>query len=320
MVPSFYQADINIGITLQHANYAFFATTCLWIYDFVLTLDKEVAFILDASGPWRLPKLIYLICRYLPFASIIIDMLRISRLGFSLKSCTTLFTFNSYVGGIVLFCAESLFMQRVLAVTGWRRVVACCNTVLFLVPVVVTLAFYNSSSTIMQSPIPEVASCYDSKQGRIVILAYALLVIAEIGEFHGIFICRLNISKKPSVSCYTTRGGFIQNIEKICLLCESWSDTTYFTLLVDFYFPPLSWSQWSLFLHRTETQHQTYSLLYTEYWRHVCIASCTIQLTTLKRLPPGILCPFLLFLHQFRRKCNLMKEVLLLFSLENTKQ
>lgn len=180
MVPSFYQADINIGITLQHANYAFFATTCVWIYDFVLTLDKEAAFILDASGPWRLPKLTYLICRYLPFASIIVDMLRISRLGFSLKSCTTLFTFNSYVGGIVLFCAESLFMQRVLAVTGCRRVVACCNTVLFLVPVVVTLAFYNSSSTIMQSPIPEVASCYDSKQGRIVILAYALLVIAEI--------------------------------------------------------------------------------------------------------------------------------------------
>lgn len=180
MVPSFDQADINIGITLQHANYAFFATTCLWIYDFTLTLDKEAAFILDASGPWRLPKLTYLICRYLPFASIITDMLRISRLGFSPKSCTTLFTFNSYVGGIVLFCAESLFMQRVLAVTGWRRVVACCNTVLFLVPVVVTLAFYNSSSTIMQSPIPEVASCYDSKQGRIVILAYALLVIAEI--------------------------------------------------------------------------------------------------------------------------------------------
>lgn len=242
MVPSFYQADINIGITLQHANYAFFATTCVWIYDFVLTLDKEAAFILDASGPWRLPKLTYLICRYLPFASIIIDMLRISRLGFSIKSCTTLFTFNSYVGGIVLFCAESLFMQRVLAVTGWRRVVACCNTVLFLVPVVVTLAFYNSSSTIMQSPIPEVASCYDSKQGRIVILAYALLVIAEI------------------VSCYTTRGSFIQNIEKICLLCESWSDTTYFTLLVDFFFPPLSWSQWSLFLHRTETRHQSKGL------------------------------------------------------------
>lgn len=32
----------------------------------------------------------------------------------------------------------------------------------------------------MQSPIPKVASCYDSKQSRIVIVAYVLLVIAEI--------------------------------------------------------------------------------------------------------------------------------------------
>ncbi|KAG2035813.1 hypothetical protein BDR03DRAFT_961627 [Suillus americanus] len=32
----------------------------------------------------------------------------------------------------------------------------------------------------MQSPIPKVASCYDSKQSRIIIVAYVLLVIAEI--------------------------------------------------------------------------------------------------------------------------------------------
>jgi len=48
----------------------------------------------------------------------------------------------------------------------------------------------------MQSPIPAVASCYDSKQGPIVILAYALLVIAEIGEFHGIFILSLEYFKE----------------------------------------------------------------------------------------------------------------------------
>jgi len=38
----------------------------------------------------------------------------------------------------------------------------------------------------MHSPIPQVASCYDSMQSRIVIVAYGFLVIGEIGGFHGI--------------------------------------------------------------------------------------------------------------------------------------
>lgn len=63
---------------------------------------------------------------------------------------------------------------------GHRWLMACCNVVLFLVPVVVTLTLYNSSSTIILSPVPKVGSCYSSKQGRILILAYVLLVIAEI--------------------------------------------------------------------------------------------------------------------------------------------
>ncbi|KAG1843786.1 hypothetical protein DFJ58DRAFT_34668 [Suillus subalutaceus] len=163
-----------------HANYAFIAIACLWVYDFALTLDKDVAFILDA--PWRIPKLTYLTCRYLPFALVVTDMLQISQFGLSLKSCTTLFEFSVYVGGIVLVCAESLFMGRVLAVMGRRWLITCCNVVLFLVPVVVTLILFNSSSTsaITQSPIPIVAGCYSSKQRRIVIVAYIVLVIVEI--------------------------------------------------------------------------------------------------------------------------------------------
>ncbi|KAG1821087.1 uncharacterized protein BJ212DRAFT_1297525 [Suillus subaureus] len=47
MVPLFDQADINIGITLQHANYDFIAIACLWVYDFALTLDKDEFYNLD---------------------------------------------------------------------------------------------------------------------------------------------------------------------------------------------------------------------------------------------------------------------------------
>ncbi|KAG2126737.1 hypothetical protein BD769DRAFT_1776075 [Suillus cothurnatus] len=178
MIPLFDQANIDIGITLQHLNYALIAIACLWVYDFSLTFDKDVAFILDA--PWRLPKLTYLICRYLPFALVVANMFRILQLGLSLKSCTFLFSFNTYVGGIVLTCAEALFMRKACATMRRRRLIACCNVVLVVVPVAVTLTLYNSSSTIMQSPLPKVVNCYGSKQSRVVIVAYVLLVVGEI--------------------------------------------------------------------------------------------------------------------------------------------
>ncbi|KAG2122788.1 hypothetical protein DEU56DRAFT_69884 [Suillus clintonianus] len=126
-----------------------------------------------------MPKLTYLTCRYLPFAIIVADMLRIIQPGLSVKSCTTFSKFDTYVGGIVLCCAESLFLRRVYATMNHRWIVMCCNTVFLLVPVVVTLTLYNSSSIIMQSPIPNVASCYSSEQGHIIILAYSLLIIIE---------------------------------------------------------------------------------------------------------------------------------------------
>jgi hypothetical protein len=37
---------------------------------------------------------------------------------------------------------------------------------------------------VLQSPIPEITSCYISKMGHVVIVAFILLVITETGMFH----------------------------------------------------------------------------------------------------------------------------------------
>ncbi|KAJ8584522.1 hypothetical protein M405DRAFT_936563 [Rhizopogon salebrosus TDB-379] len=156
------------------------AVVAIWAYDFALTFDKEVEFVLGAR--WRIPKLLYLVCRYLPFAIIAIDLSPILQHGLSVKSCTSYFAINSYIGVTVLCCAETLFMQRVLAMSSyrhWRWIIIFCNLVLFVVPVGVVLTFSNSSSIILQSPIPEITSCYISKTGHVVIVAYIILVIGE---------------------------------------------------------------------------------------------------------------------------------------------
>jgi len=113
---------------------------------------------------------------------IVIDLSRILQRGLSVKSCTTYFALNSYIGGIVLCCAEALFMRRVWAMSShqrWRWKVAFCNFVLLVVPLGVILTFHNSSSIILQSPIPEITSCYTSSMGRVVVVAYIILVIGE---------------------------------------------------------------------------------------------------------------------------------------------
>ncbi|KAJ8584525.1 hypothetical protein M405DRAFT_884277 [Rhizopogon salebrosus TDB-379] len=183
---------------LQQINYAIFAIVCIWAYDFVLTFDEEVEFVLDAR--WRIPKVLYLVCRYLPFAMIVIDLSRILQHGLSIEvhhfpqmlwvklntksqSCTTYFAFNSYIGAIVLYCAEVLFMLRVWAMSShqrWKWIVAFCSfVVLSAVPLGVILTFSNFSSIILQSPIPQITSCYISKMGHVVIVAFILLVITE---------------------------------------------------------------------------------------------------------------------------------------------
>ncbi|KAJ8595185.1 hypothetical protein M405DRAFT_391073 [Rhizopogon salebrosus TDB-379] len=113
---------------------------------------------------------------------IVIDLSSILQHGLSVKSCTAYFDFNSYIGAILLYCAESLFMLRVWAISShqhWRWIVTLCNFVLFLVPVGVILMFYNSSSIILQSPILEITSCYTSKTDHVVVIAYIVLVIGE---------------------------------------------------------------------------------------------------------------------------------------------
>ncbi|KAJ8595190.1 hypothetical protein M405DRAFT_929690 [Rhizopogon salebrosus TDB-379] len=180
MVMWFDQADIDTGNTLQHTNYAFFAIVGIWAYDFVLTFDEEVEFVLDAR--WRIPKLLYLVCRYSPIAVLVTGLSPILQHGLSVKSCTTYSAIDSYIGGITLYCVEALFMLRVLAMSGhqrWRWIVAFCNFVFLMVPLGVTLAFHDSSSISSQSPIPEITSCYTSKTGHIVFVAYILLVIGE---------------------------------------------------------------------------------------------------------------------------------------------
>ncbi|KAJ8584526.1 hypothetical protein M405DRAFT_845110 [Rhizopogon salebrosus TDB-379] len=194
MVMSLDQADIGTGNMLQQINAI--AIVCIWRY-WVLLQNDIVQGSLTLKGGISarrsmantqsaiscLQKSIFkhglsIEVHHFP------QMLWV-KLNTKSQSCTTYFAFNSYIGAIVLYCAEVLFMLRVWAMSShqrWKWIVAFCSfVVLAAVPLGVILTFSNFSSIILQSPIPEITSCYISKMGHVVIVAFILLVITETG-------------------------------------------------------------------------------------------------------------------------------------------
>ncbi|KAG2035821.1 hypothetical protein BDR03DRAFT_511077 [Suillus americanus] len=229
-------------------------------------------------------------------------MFRILQLGLSLKSCTTLFAFNTYIGGIILFCAESLFMRRVWAVMGRRWLIVCCNPVLFMVPVVVTLTLYNSSSTIVQSPFQKVASCYASKQSHIVIVAYSFLVIVEIEIlsfmlYHSWRLYREHGNDIPLVRILVRHNMFYF----ACGLSFSAMAVVVVVTL------PASYSD-----AVSELQFMIHGILATRMHRELYNTAHHTEETSTGDIPLP------LFLHQLRRRCNLIIKVLR-FTLEKTR-
>ncbi|KAJ8591585.1 hypothetical protein M405DRAFT_932050 [Rhizopogon salebrosus TDB-379] len=180
----------QIGMTIQHTNFAFFAIAGLWVYDFALTIGEEVEFILRAR--WQIGKLLYLVCRYLPFAMVFLDIFRIVQPQLSVGSCTTCFAVIGFVGGIELCCAEALFVLRIWVLSSrrrWTLAVMLCNYIVLLIAMVVITKVYNSSSIVQQSPIPQLASCYSHSESHIIVYALVLLVIGEI-EIFGFMLYR----------------------------------------------------------------------------------------------------------------------------------
>ncbi|KAG1866225.1 hypothetical protein F4604DRAFT_1779444 [Suillus subluteus] len=54
---------LQLGRVLWSLNYANVAVTSFWAYDYFLTLDDEVAFLMQSQ--WKWTKLLYIVCRYL---------------------------------------------------------------------------------------------------------------------------------------------------------------------------------------------------------------------------------------------------------------
>ncbi|KAG1776870.1 hypothetical protein EV702DRAFT_1107117 [Suillus placidus] len=75
-----------------------------------------------------------------------------------------------------------MFILRTYAIWGRSRrilIILMCSFVANLIPAVYIITSYNNSQTISEPPIPNITSCYNVGESRIIVVAYVLLVVTE---------------------------------------------------------------------------------------------------------------------------------------------
>ncbi|OAX32452.1 hypothetical protein K503DRAFT_605980 [Rhizopogon vinicolor AM-OR11-026] len=100
----------------------------------------------------------------------------------SIHMCGVLYSVNAYLGGVIILCAEAVFIARACAIWEHRRgivilflVTGAINTITAAVVLSIGLAL----PTITEPAIP-VASCFDISDDLTIIMGYVILAVAEI--------------------------------------------------------------------------------------------------------------------------------------------
>ncbi|KAG2060921.1 hypothetical protein BDR06DRAFT_1002136 [Suillus hirtellus] len=174
---------LELGWVLWGLNYANMAVTTSWAYDSFLTLADEAAFLTQSQ--WKPAKLLYVACRYLTCGYLTLEMLVAFQPMMSIHICQVIYSINSYLGTLIVVCAEGVFLIRVCAIWGFRRSVVILfsiSALMYVIAATVVVWIIRSPPAITKSPIP-VTSCLETGNDKTIIILYVILVAAEIREY-----------------------------------------------------------------------------------------------------------------------------------------
>ncbi|KAG2343292.1 hypothetical protein BDR05DRAFT_963242 [Suillus weaverae] len=169
------QVDALLGL-----NYTYVALVTLWVYDYILCLPDAVTFL--AESRWGLGTFLYLTCSHLPLPFISLNMLVVFQPDVPLHLCRSYNIANTYVGIVLMLCAECIFVIRAYAVWErgrWFAAVEIFAVVAYLVPISFSLQQFNSR---VPEPcwIPGISGYLDAETSSRIFVAFGLLATAEL--------------------------------------------------------------------------------------------------------------------------------------------
>ncbi|KAJ7447465.1 hypothetical protein FB451DRAFT_779062 [Mycena latifolia] len=114
------EADAADHVTVAYVNnYVFYATACLFVYEVLTSLDAEVAHIW--SLPWRLPKILFILNRYVVRGLLIILWILADFLGTSAEFCRIYSYWEMIPLRLAILAAQALIVIRVWAIYNNSR-------------------------------------------------------------------------------------------------------------------------------------------------------------------------------------------------------
>ncbi|XP_006464044.1 hypothetical protein AGABI2DRAFT_180157 [Agaricus bisporus var. bisporus H97] len=163
--------------TSRNIFYAGLAAYTVLLFDWMLTLDSEIASIWKAK--WNYTKVLYLLCRYFHFIDFPLFVRYLSTNTLSASQCKTVYEVGTSVFMAGVVCAELILTIRTWAVWAKGNYVAIGlfgSFLLIWAAVVVLAAFYLRASNHLSSPLPSLLGCIIEGSGTY--LASIFVVIA----------------------------------------------------------------------------------------------------------------------------------------------
>lgn len=158
-------------VDLQVVTYVSMAFLALLFYDWIICLNQEVTRIWMSK--WSLIKVLYLVERYAPFATLIIAV------DERLASTCNLMTLNTILSGFIIGVADLILMLRTYSIYNKsRRVLAIFALSWIIVSGVCVWAVFRYTGSFDVDDTSN--SCFVSNEPTIGLITYISLLTAEI--------------------------------------------------------------------------------------------------------------------------------------------
>ncbi|KAF5357420.1 hypothetical protein D9758_005936 [Tetrapyrgos nigripes] len=194
-------ADVHAARLLQAVKYANVASITILVWDYLLTLEREIRLVW--KGHWGSVKILYILSRFPPFFDVPLVMYYALAPNVPLSRCQPIYAVASWFTLFGIVVAEAILMKRTVALWGVDKriyfgliglmvVSSICAPVILqpgpdlerfckavTIPCAVTVGLFLESLRYGPPPLPTVTGCYPTEGSVIVFVDFILLILYE---------------------------------------------------------------------------------------------------------------------------------------------
>jgi len=235
-------------------DYMYIAQATIIIYDYALTLHREVKFIW--FSPWTYTKVLFLLIRYLSFVCLFMVVYTQTVPGISAAVCRVTRPMQGWFIFLLIVSAESVLSIRTWAVWNTNMFVGAILLALTVGHIVANSIFNNALLTSMEifpSPYPEFRGCFVTKIDQVLwkqfavatVVDFCVLALMAISAFQ-----TYRLSNDSELLCTVHRDGVLFYVYLLCVAIATLVTSIVLPLDLFFLLTPLQISMYSVFTTR----------------------------------------------------------------------